>query len=65
MQPGSPEFQEAFDRITALKNNEGEGGTRFYDRSSLIHMHGERTFKPTGFEEDQGGRQFPPVYTQQ
>lgn len=51
LEPGSPEFQEAFDRITALKNNEGEGGTRFYDRSSLIHMHGERTFKPTGFEE--------------
>ena len=34
LEPGSPEFQEAFDRITALKNNEGEGGTRFYDRSS-------------------------------
>ncbi len=51
LQPGSPEFQEAFDRITSLKNNEGEGGTRFYDRSSLIHMHGERTFNPTGLEE--------------
>ena len=58
LEPGSPEFQEAFDRITALKNNEGEGGTRFYDRSSLIHMHGERTFKPTGFEEIRVGGNF-------
>ena len=29
LQPGTPEFQEAFDRITALKNNEGEGGPAF------------------------------------
>jgi iron complex outermembrane receptor protein len=58
LQPGSPEFQEAFDRITSLKNNEGEGGTRFYDRSSLIHIHGERTFNPTGLEEVRVGANF-------
>ena len=33
LQPGTPEFQEAFDagfnRLIAAKNNEGEGGTRF------------------------------------
>ena len=58
LEPGSAEFQEAFDRITALKNNEGEGGTRFYDRSSLIHMHGERIFKPAGLEELRFGANF-------
>lgn len=42
--PGSAPFNEAFDRITALKNNEGEGGTRFYDKSSLYHLHAEKQF---------------------
>ena len=58
LEPGSPEFQEAFDRLTSLKNNEGEGGTRFYDRSSLIHVHGERIFNPSGFEEVRVGANF-------
>lgn len=40
-QPGSQSFNESFDRITSAKNNEGEGGTRFYDRSALYHMQGE------------------------
>jgi len=40
-QPGSSLFNQSFDRITAAKNNEGEGGTRFYDRSALYHMQGE------------------------
>lgn len=40
-QPGTPEFEEAFNRITRLKNNEGEGGTRFFDRSALYHAHAE------------------------
>jgi iron complex outermembrane receptor protein len=39
--PGSEEFEEAFNRIIAQKNNEGEGGTLFYDRSALYHVHGE------------------------
>lgn len=42
--PDSPEFNEAFSRITSLKNNEGEGGTRFYDKSSLYHLHAEKQF---------------------
>lgn len=42
--PDSPEFNEAFSRITSLKNNEGEGGTRFYDKSSLYHFHAEKQF---------------------
>lgn len=40
--PGSAKFQSAFDEITSLKNNEGEGGTRFFDRSSLYHAHAEK-----------------------
>ena len=58
LQPGTPEFQEAFDRIRSLKNNEGEGGTRFYDRSSLVHLHGERIFNPSGLEEVRVGANF-------
>jgi hypothetical protein len=42
--PGTARFNEAFERITSLKNNEGEGGTRFYDRSALYHIHGEKQF---------------------
>ncbi|MCC6601235.1 MAG: TonB-dependent receptor [Crocinitomicaceae bacterium] len=40
-EPGSEKFAEAFNRITGLKNNQGSGGTRFYDRSALYHIHGE------------------------
>ncbi len=40
-QPGTTTFNEAFDRITASKNNEQEKGTRFYDKSSLYHIQGE------------------------
>ncbi len=43
--PGTPEFQEQFDDITTTFNNE-EGGTRFYDKSALYHIHGEKRFKP-------------------
>lgn len=40
-EPGSDAFNEAFNRITSKKNNEGEGGTKFYDRSALFHSQGE------------------------
>jgi iron complex outermembrane recepter protein len=40
--PGSVTFARAFDEITSAKNNEGEGGTRFFDRSSLYHLHAEK-----------------------
>ncbi|PHN05677.1 carboxypeptidase-like regulatory domain-containing protein [Flavilitoribacter nigricans] len=46
--PGTARFQSAFDSITSLKNN--EGGTRFFDKSSLYHVHGEYTFNPTWAE---------------
>lgn len=39
--PGTSRFKEAFDRITSAKNNEGEGGTKFYDRSALYNVQGE------------------------
>ena len=47
--PGTPEFDAAFKEITEKFNNE-EGGTRFYDRSALYHIHGEKRFK-TDFAE--------------
>lgn len=39
--PGTEQFDAAFNKITSAKNNEGEGGTRFYDRSALYHLQGE------------------------
>lgn len=42
-EPGTARFQEEFDRITAAKSFE-EGGTRFFDRSALAHVHGEYQF---------------------
>lgn len=43
--PGSPEFTEAFNRITSIKSGEA-GGTRFFDKSALYHVHGEYRFTP-------------------
>ncbi|MFM9984645.1 MAG: TonB-dependent receptor domain-containing protein [Flavobacteriales bacterium] len=42
--PGSDDFNEAFNRLIALKNNVGEGGTLFYDKSSLYHAHAEKQY---------------------
>jgi outer membrane receptor protein involved in Fe transport len=42
--PGTPRFQEAFDRIRSAKST--EGGTRFFDRSSLYHGTAEYKFNP-------------------
>ncbi len=44
-EPGTQRFQEEFDRITSTLRS--EGGTKFFDRSSLYHVHGEYKFKPT------------------
>lgn len=46
LQPGTPEFEAAFNDITSRLSNEEEGGTRFYDNSSLYHVHGEYKFEP-------------------
>ncbi len=42
-------FQREFDRITSLKST--EGGTRFYDKSALYHLHGEYRFTPEWTDE--------------
>ncbi|NNE28339.1 MAG: TonB-dependent receptor plug domain-containing protein, partial [Saprospiraceae bacterium] len=41
--PGSDRFKSAFDSLISLKNT--EGGTRFYDKSALYHVHGEYNFE--------------------
>ncbi len=43
LEPGTPEFQAAFDDITSRIAN-SEGGTRFFDKSALIHLQGEKRF---------------------
>lgn len=49
--PGSPEFNQLFNDLTSRKNNEEDGGTRFFDKSSLIHVHAEKIFKPWWADE--------------
>jgi iron complex outermembrane receptor protein len=41
LDPGSEGFEDAFNRIISKKNNDGEGGTLFYDRSALYHAQAE------------------------
>ena len=41
--PGTDAFQDRFNNIIS-RNSFSEGGTRFYDRSALFHVHGERQF---------------------
>ena len=41
--PGTPEFDAALNDITS-KTSFLEGGSRFYDKSALYHVHGERFF---------------------
>lgn len=43
LEPGSAEFVAAFNDITSKIAN-SEGGTRFFDRSALVHTHGEYRF---------------------
>jgi len=42
-EPGTARFQELFDKVTTTLSNE-ENGTRFFDRSALLHSHGEYLF---------------------
>lgn len=58
LEPGSAAFDAAFNQLVSAKNNEGEGGTRFFDQSSLSHVHGEYIFKPRGLEEIRVGGNF-------
>jgi iron complex outermembrane recepter protein len=43
-EPGTARFQEEFNNITS-RLSFSEGGTKFYDKSALIHGHGEYHFK--------------------
>jgi len=45
LRPGTPEYEAALNDITS-KTSFSEGGSRFYDKSALYHVHGERTFFP-------------------
>ena len=58
LMPGTPEFDQAFNALVSAKNNEGEGGTRFFDQSSLTHVHGEYVFEPQGLEEVRVGANY-------
>jgi iron complex outermembrane recepter protein len=49
LMPGTQRFQEVFDDITSRKST--EGGTRFFDKSALYHVHGERRFAPKWTDE--------------
>ena len=55
--PGTPEFKAAFDDITGRLNNE-DGGTRFYDKSALYHLHGEYIFTPQFISEIRVGANY-------
>lgn len=46
-QPGTQRFDSAFASITSRLSNDEDGGTRFYDRSSLYHVQGEYSFEPS------------------
>jgi outer membrane receptor protein involved in Fe transport len=51
LEPGTQEFANEFNTLVAAKNNSEEEGTRFFDESSLSHVHGEYIFNPDGLEE--------------
>lgn len=47
LRPGTPAFEEAFNRITNNASRNKREGTRFYDRSVLYHVNGEYKIEPT------------------
>lgn len=56
--PGTEDFDTMFNKLISTKNNEGEGGTKFHDLSSLIHVHGEYKLEPWWLEEFRVGGNF-------
>lgn len=44
LQPGSPEFQQEFDRITSTLTS--AGGSKFFTASEMYHLAGEYIFTP-------------------
>lgn len=62
LQPGSPEFEKEFQKITSTPI--AQGGTRLVDRSALFHLHGEYKFNPSWTDEitlGANGRLYRPV----
>jgi len=61
LEPGTDEFNEAFEDITS-KISYLQGGTGFYDKSSLNHIHSEYQFKQetTNFKLGANFRQYTP-----
>lgn len=56
--PGTAAFNTLFNTLVTSKNNELEGGTRFFDRSSLAHVHGEYIIEPGFLDEIRIGANF-------
>lgn len=61
LEPGTDEFEEAFNDITS-KISYLQGGTGFYDKSALNHIHSEYQFKQelTHFKIGANFRQYRP-----
>ena len=49
--PGTTRFDEEFSRITSTLRSDSTSGTKFFDNSSLYHVHGEYKFTPTWMNE--------------
>ena len=54
LRPGTPEFDSAFNDITS-RYSYSQGGSRFYDKSALYHIHGEYKFNLPQLEITTGG----------
>lgn len=50
-EPGTERFDSLFNSIVSRKNNFEEDGSLFFDKSMLIHMHGEYKFDVDFFKE--------------
>ncbi len=60
-EPGTAAFQKEFDRVTSTKSSKRDlqsGGTLFYDKSALYHLHGEYKIQPTFTDEITVGANF-------
>lgn len=53
-QPGTAEFDSLKKAITSRKSYK-EGGTKFFDKSALYHVHGEYKFQPEFMDITTGG----------
>lgn len=60
-EPGTAAYDSVFNDITSKTSFE-EGGTRFFDKSALAHIHGEYQLKPSFADVTVGGnfRQYLP-----